>query len=102
RRHTRWPRDWSSDVCSSDLTGGPAGGVHVTDPTNASRTLLMDLGTQAWDDELLRIFGLPRQMFAEIRSSSERYAPTAPDGPFGEIGRASCRERGERGGGGGV
>ena len=65
------------------LTGGPAGGVHVTDPTNASRTLLMDLGTQAWDDELLRVFGLPRAMLAEIRSSSERYGPTAPGGPFG-------------------
>ncbi|HYM91624.1 MAG TPA: glycerol kinase GlpK [bacterium] len=65
------------------LTGGPAGGVHVTDPTNASRTLLMDLRTQTWDDELLELFGLPRAMLPEIRCSSERYATTVPDGPFG-------------------
>jgi glycerol kinase len=67
------------------LTGGPAGGVHVTDPTNASRTLLMNLHTQTWDDELLQIFGLPRAMLPEIRSSSERYGETVPEGPFGAI-----------------
>jgi glycerol kinase len=65
------------------LTGGPSGGVHVTDATNASRTLLMDLRTQAWDGELLAIFGVPHAMLPEIRSSSERYGDTAPDGPFG-------------------
>ena len=65
------------------LTGGPSGGVHVTDATNASRTSLMDLRTQSWDDELLALFGLPRGILPRIRSSSERYGETAPDGPFG-------------------
>ncbi|MDH3606732.1 MAG: glycerol kinase GlpK [Acidimicrobiia bacterium] len=55
------------------LTGGPNGGVHATDVTNASRTLLMDLGTLDWDDELLKVVGVPRAMLPEIRSSSEVY-----------------------------
>ncbi len=55
------------------LTGGTQGGVHVTDVTNASRTMLMDLKTQQWDAEILRIMGIPRQMLPEIRSSSEVY-----------------------------
>jgi glycerol kinase len=62
------------------LTGGPAGGVHVTDVTNASRTMLMDLRTLSWDDELLDTLGVPRAMLPEIRSSSEvyGYATTGP------------------------
>ncbi len=56
-----------------NLTGGRNGGVHVTDVTNASRTLLMDLQTLAWDDELLELFGIPASMLPEIRSSSEVY-----------------------------
>ena len=48
-------------------------GVHVTDVTNASRTLLMDLKTLDWDDEILRILGIPRSVLPEIRSSSEVY-----------------------------
>ncbi len=55
------------------LTGGPAGGVHVTDVTNASRTLLMDLATLDWDDDLLGAIGVPRAMLPEIHSSSEVY-----------------------------
>ncbi|MBA3797541.1 MAG: glycerol kinase, partial [Geodermatophilaceae bacterium] len=54
-----------------NLTGGVDGGVHVTDVTNASRTMLMDLQTLDWDDELLALFGIPRSMLPEIRSSSE-------------------------------
>lgn len=54
-----------------NLTGGGRGGIHVTDVTNASRTLLMDLATLAWSDELLAAFGIPRAMMPEIRSSSE-------------------------------
>lgn len=54
-----------------NLTGGPDGGMHVTDVTNASRTLLMDLTTLNWHDELLAIFGVPRQMLPEIRPSAE-------------------------------
>ena len=55
------------------LTGGPKGGVHATDVTNASRTLLMDLTTLAWSDELLDAWDIPRAMLPEIRSSSEVY-----------------------------
>ena len=57
-----------------NLTGGPDGGVHVTDPTNASRTMLMDLATLEWDDEILDTMGVPRAMLPEIKSSSMEYA----------------------------
>jgi glycerol kinase len=66
-----------------NLTGGRDGGVHVTDVTNASRTMLMDLETLEWDDELLAIFGVPRAMLPRIASSSEVYGTTAVSGPFG-------------------
>ncbi|QIK62212.1 glycerol kinase GlpK [Leucobacter viscericola] len=56
-----------------NLTGGADGGVHLTDVTNASRTLLMDLTTLAWRDDLLAAFNIPRSMMPEIRSSSEVY-----------------------------
>lgn len=59
-----------------NLTGGPDGGVHATDVTNASRTLLMDLRTLDWDDALLTAFGVPRALLPEIRSSSEVYGET--------------------------
>ncbi|MDN5726532.1 MAG: glycerol kinase, partial [Propionibacteriales bacterium] len=55
------------------LTGGGDGGVHATDVTNASRTLLMDLARCAWDPELLEVFEIPESMLPEIRSSSEVY-----------------------------
>ncbi len=54
-----------------NLTGGPSGGVHITDVTNASRTMLMNLRTLDWDDEILRVFGIPRQMLPQIRPSSD-------------------------------
>ena len=54
-----------------NLTGGARGGIHVTDVTNASRTLLMDLRTLDWSDDLLAVWGIPRAMMPEIRSSSE-------------------------------
>ena len=57
-----------------NLTGGPDGGVHVTDPTNASRTMLMNLATLDWDDEILDTMGVPRAMLPEIKSSSVEYA----------------------------
>jgi glycerol kinase len=68
-----------------NLTGGPRGGVHVTDVTNASRTMLMDLETLDWDDELLSFFGIPRAMLPSIASSSPRqpYGVTTPSGPLG-------------------
>ncbi len=53
------------------LTGGPRGGVHVSDVTNASRTQLMNLATLDWDEELLRTFGVPRAALPRIVSSSE-------------------------------
>lgn len=56
-----------------NLTGGTDGGVHVTDVTNASRTLFMDLETLQWDDSILEVFGVPKSMLPEIKSSSEVY-----------------------------
>jgi glycerol kinase len=53
-----------------NLTGGTDGGLHITDPTNASRTLLMDLNTLDWDDALCSAVGVPRSMLPEIRPSS--------------------------------
>jgi glycerol kinase len=62
-----------------NLTGGPEGGVHVTDVTNASRTQLLNLTTLDWDDELLAAFEIPRAMLPQVRSSSEVYgAATLP------------------------
>ncbi|MEM7128597.1 MAG: glycerol kinase GlpK [Chloroflexota bacterium] len=67
------------------LTGGPNGGQHITDVTNASRTMLMDLESLTWDDELLEIIGIPSAMLPEIRPSSDPnfYGHTVADGPFG-------------------
>ncbi|HUS23022.1 MAG TPA: glycerol kinase GlpK [Aeromicrobium sp.] len=59
-------------------------GEHVTDVTNASRTMLMDLESLDWDDELLALFGVPREMLPRIASSSEVYGTTAESGPFGQ------------------
>jgi len=56
-----------------NLTGGTRGGIHVTDVTNASRTMLMNLHTLDWDDEMLQILGIPRKMLPEIRPSSAIY-----------------------------
>ncbi|MGJ7440156.1 glycerol kinase GlpK [Aquipuribacter sp. MA13-6] len=68
-----------------NLTGGADGGVHVTDPTNASRTMLMNLETLDWDDELLGFFDIPRQMLPEIKPSSlpAGYGTTLVNGPVG-------------------
>jgi glycerol kinase len=56
-----------------NLTGGPNGGLHLTDVTNASRTQLMDLKTLDWDNDLLDAFTVPRVMLPQIRPSSEVY-----------------------------
>ncbi len=68
------------------LTGGPNGGAHVTDVSNASRTMLMNLETLDWDPEILAIMGIPRQMLPAIRPSSDPkvYGYTPIDGPFGD------------------
>lgn len=55
------------------LTGGTEGGIHITDVTNASRTQLMDLATCQWDDEILQVLNIPKQMLPEIKSSSIVY-----------------------------
>jgi glycerol kinase len=57
-----------------NLSGGADGGVHVTDVTNASRTMLMDLDSLKWHEPSLELMGIPRSMLPEIRSSSELYA----------------------------
>jgi len=56
-----------------NLTGGVQGGVHVTDVTNASRTLLMNLKTLDWDAEILKVLGIPRAMLPQIKASSAVY-----------------------------
>jgi len=66
-------------------TGGPDGGLHVTDPTNASRTLLMDLETLEWDPDICRQIGVPTSMLPEIRSSSEVYGHFRERGVFGGL-----------------
>ena len=66
-----------------NLTGGVNGGVHVTDVTNASRTMLMDLETLAWDEEIVAVMGIPLSVLPRIASSSEIYGYTLEDGPFG-------------------
>jgi glycerol kinase len=70
-----------------NLTGGVRGGVHVTDVTNASRTMLMNLQTLDWDDELLGFFGIPRAMLPQIRPSSDpkRYGEVAEPAGFAGI-----------------
>ncbi|MEU4826784.1 glycerol kinase GlpK [Actinomadura citrea] len=71
-----------------NLSGGVDGGVHVTDVTNASRTLLMDLHTLSWDDGLLDFFGVPKAMLPEIRSSTETYGTARRVFPGVRIGAA--------------
>ncbi len=68
-----------------NLTGGKAGGVHLTDYTNASRTMLLNLRTLDWDDELLALFDIPRAMLPQLRPSSDRaiYGYTEPLGAVG-------------------
>jgi glycerol kinase len=67
-----------------NLTGGPTGGIHVTDVTNASRTQLMNLETLAWDEEILRLFGIPAAVLPRIASSSEVYGNVAA-GPLAGV-----------------
>ncbi|ONI85891.1 glycerol kinase [Actinosynnema sp. ALI-1.44] len=68
-----------------NMTGGPEGGVHVTDPTNASRTMLMDLDTLQWDAEIAGEMGIPLSMLPEIRSSSEVYGNVREKGALAGV-----------------
>jgi glycerol kinase len=65
------------------LTGGPEGGVHITDVSNASRTMLMNLDTLDWDPDMLKVMDIPRHMLPAIKSSSEIYGYTTRTGAFG-------------------
>jgi glycerol kinase len=69
-----------------NLTGGPRGGRHVTDVTNASRTMLMNLRTMAWDEELIEAMGIEKGMLPEILPSIDPrgWGKTLSDGPFGD------------------
>ncbi|HEY4018796.1 MAG TPA: glycerol kinase GlpK [Pseudonocardiaceae bacterium] len=68
-----------------NMTGGPDGGVHVTDPTNASRTLLMNLETLSWDADIAAEMGIPLSMLPEIRSSSEEYGKVRERGALAGV-----------------
>ena len=68
-----------------NLTGSTNGGVHATDPTNASRTLLMDLDALSWDQEIAAEIGVPPAMLPEIRSSAEVYGQVREAGPLGGL-----------------
>ncbi len=61
------------------LTGGPPGGVHATDPSNASRTMLYDIGRGIWSDELCALFGVPHTCLPEVMPSSGRFGTTVPE-----------------------
>ena len=63
-----------------NLTGGPDGGLHITDVTNASRTMLMDLKTLDWDQGIMDVMGIPRAMLPEIKASSEVYGEVKAGG----------------------
>jgi glycerol kinase len=65
--------------CIWNLTGGTNGGVHVTDVTNASRTMLMNLETLDWDPEILSLMGIPRSMLPAIKASSATYGTATGD-----------------------
>jgi glycerol kinase len=68
--------------CIWNLTGGTDGGLHMTDVTNASRTLLMDLRKLAWDDHIASDIGVPMSMLPEIHASSEVYGEVRSGGGF--------------------
>jgi glycerol kinase len=71
--------------CIWNLTGGTDGGLHITDVSNASRTLLMDLETLDWDDEIASVMGVPRSMLPEVRPSSAAYGEVRSGGAFNGV-----------------
>jgi glycerol kinase len=68
-----------------NLTGGIDGGLHATDATNASRTMLMNLQTLEWDEQLLSLFGIPHSLLPTIHPSSGIIGYTKEKGPFGAV-----------------
>ncbi|MCW3001086.1 MAG: glycerol kinase [Conexibacter sp.] len=71
--------------CIWNLTGGVDGGLHITDVTNASRTLLMDLQRLDWDEDIMSVMGIPRSMLPEIKPSSAVYGEVRSDGGFAGV-----------------
>jgi glycerol kinase len=65
--------------CIWNLSGGTDGGLHITDVSNASRTMMMDLESLSWDDEILKILDVPRAMLPDIRASSDVYTEARGD-----------------------
>src|SRR5262249_36549835 len=61
------------------LTGGRDGAVHATEPSNASRTMLFDIDTLSWSDELLSLFGVPRSCMPDVRPTSGGFGTTVPE-----------------------
>ncbi len=68
-----------------NLTGGTDGGIHITDVTNASRTMLMDLKTLDWDEGIMDVMGIPRAMLPEIKASSEVYGEVSSGGALNGV-----------------
>ena len=68
-----------------NLTGGTDGGLHITDVTNASRTMLMDLKTLDWDEGIMDVMGIPRAMLPDIKASSEVYGEVKSGGALGGV-----------------
>ncbi|TQF66121.1 glycerol kinase GlpK [Rhodococcus spelaei] len=68
-----------------NLTGGPDSGLHVTDVTNASRTMLMDLRTLEWDEQICADMDIPMSVLPQIRSSSERYGQVRERGTLAGV-----------------
>ncbi len=69
-----------------NLTGGPNGGAHVTDVSNASRTMLMNLATLDWDPDMLKVMGVPRAMLPAVKPSSEVYGHVGGVPVSGDLG----------------
>lgn len=72
-----------------NMTGGPEGGLHITDITNASRTMFLNLQTQAWDNYLCKFFDIPMSVLPTVRSSSEIYG-TLVGGPLSGVPISGC------------
>src|SRR4029078_11952904 len=68
-----------------NITGGVDGGLHINEPTNASRTMLMDLKTLTWDADIAKDMGIPLSILPEIRSSSEGCGNGGEKGSFAGV-----------------
>ena len=93
------PADPNLSFCTVDawvlwnLTGGVRGGVYATDPSNASRTLLLDTATLAWSPELCDLFGVPAHTLPEVRPSAGRFGTVVAGRPGPRLGDPRRRPR---------